>query len=388
MLKFNPITDAIDAWFKALGQEASNFLQLAAQQQLKIGLDRFVKSPFPSLNTSGIIEWWNILYGLMIVILLIVFLVELAFVIVSAKSEGLYETIKSIGRAFLQGTFGLVPIALALLAAEFVMGLIVSMNEPLVGTDQWSSQYAQTHNYGAGEIAAQAALVLIMGFSTMILVVQGSTQLPALLFSIYAWLFSGMFGNGTVGRLARSVSLGSVYATVFSRVVQVAMIGAGAIILAGGRAQFDAVTVAALAAAVTFSAMFVPMFFTLVLAFVLFMREKHRNPEFIAKIMSSQVVRSITTAQLNDQRVGTALPSGVGENRVSRQELQAAASTATVAGIGKLTSSVLAMLPTPQTKVASLGVMAVTAAIEGASAKAQSRVQSAVNRIDADPNRR
>ena len=73
---------------------------------------------------------------------------------------------------------------------------------------------------------------------------------------------------------------------------------------------------------------------------------------------------------------------------MSRQELQAAASTATVAGIGKLTSSVLAMLPTPQTKVASLGVMAVTAAIEGASAKAQSRVQSAVNRIDADPNRR
>lgn len=379
---FDPIGSIVNSVLAYLWSVVTTILQNATQAMLMGTISLLMTSPWPNLASPWFKTFWNNGFGLVILVSIIYLMFSAVFSMLSAKDSSLGETVVWVLKNFAIGAFMLVIVLAGMAAADLVMSLLAAIFQSVVGDPDWGNILLQDHDYSQADAIAQFLAFNITATNSTLMYMQASVSGGALMMYLIWYLFAGLFGNGFLGKLIRSCLLATVFTQVFARAIQVAFLGIGAMIThAGIELGFTPMAFAMTAAITTTAALFIYPVMQVVLTFQFYKHERALDPRVIAQGLTTQKTSEFSTQKLNSRRAEVMTATRDHAKELGREVVRTAAIAAAVAGITKVTAMILAKIPTPQTKVAALGVTAVNLGSNALKNHASSRISARISRV-------
>lgn len=379
---FDPIGSAVDAALAALWTIVTTILQNATQAMLMGTITLLMTSPWPDLASPTFKALWNNGFGLVLLASLVYLIIAAGFSAFSSKDSSLGETTVWVLKNFAVGAFMLLLVLAGMAIADILMQLMAMLFAAMVGSPDWGNVLLQDRNYGQADALAQWIAFNVTTTNSTLLYMQASISGGALMMYLLWYLFAGLLGNGMLGKIVRSMLLAVVFTQVFARVIQVGFLGIGAIITQWGiDSGFTPIAFAMTAAITSSAALIVPTIMIIVLTVRFYKHERALDPHAIMQSLSSQKMSGVDAQKLNSRRAELMTSAKEHGSELGREVLKTAAIAAAVAGIAKVTSMVLAKIPTPQTKVAALGVAAIGVGSKALQNHTSARIGARVGRV-------
>ena len=378
---FDPIGSIVDSVLAYFWSIITTALQNATQAMLMGTINLLMLSPWPNLASPWFKALWNNGFGLVILVSLVYLAASVCFSMMSAKDSTLGETVIWVLKNFAIGAFMLIVVLGGMAVASLLMSLMAMIFGSVVGTPDWGNVLLQDRDYTQADAFAQFLAFNVTATNSTLLYMQASISGGALMMYLLWYLFAGLLGNGFFGKAIRSLMLAVVFTQVFARVLQVLLLGIGAMVTkAGIELGFTPIAFAMTAAITSTAALFIQPVMLIVLTVQFYKHERALDPAIIAQRIAGQKTTEFSTAKLNGERVGAMTSSG-DRGGAGRDLARAVAVTAAVAGIAKVTAMILAKIPTPQTKAAALGVGAIGLGSKMIQAHTASRIGARIGRV-------
>jgi|GEM_PF-5460986 len=379
---FDPIGSIVNSVLAYLWSVVTTILQNATQAMLTGTITLLMTSPWPNLASPWFKTFWNNGFGLVLLVSFVYLVISTIFSMLSAKDGSLGETLVWMLKNFAIGAFMLVLVLGGMAMADLIMSLLSSIFQSAVGTPDWGNILLQDHDYNQADAIAQFLAFNITATNSTLMYMQAGVSGGALMMYLIWYLFAGLFGNGLLGKLIRSFLLATVFTQVFARVAQVALLGIGAMIThAGIELGFTPIAFAMASAITTTAALFVQPVMQVVLTVQFYKHERALDPRVIAQGMTNQKTSEFSTQKLNSRRAEIMTSTRDHAKELGREVVRTAAIAAAVAGIAKVTSMILAKIPTPHTKAAALGVAAIGVGSQALQNHASARISARVSRV-------
>ena len=376
---FDPIGPIVNAVLAFLWSAITTILQNATQAMLMGTITLLMASPWPNLASSGFMTLWNNGFGLVILASFAYLAISVVFSALSAKDTSAGENVVWTLKNFAIGAFMLVLVLGGMAVSSLLMTMIAAIVQSVVGTPDWGNVLLQDRNYSQADAIAQFLAFNVTSTNSTVMYMYASVAGGALMMYLLWYLFAGLLGNGFFGKVIRSLILAMVFTQVFARVAQVLFLGIGAMITHWGiELGFAPIGFAMTSAIASTAALWAPPIMLVVLTVQFYKHEKALDPQLIAQGMAGQQTTEFSTQKLNSRRA-EAMTSPRSEK--GREVLRAVAVTGTIAAMAKVTSMVLAKIPTPQTKTAALGVGAIGLGSKVLQNYAAGRVGARVSRV-------
>jgi len=379
---FDPIGSIVNSALAYLWSVVTTILQNATQAMLMGTINLLMASPWPDLASPWFKTFWNNGFGLVILVSFVYLAISAFFSMLSAKDSSLGETVVWVLKNFAIGAFMLVLVLAGMAVADLLMSLFSSIFGSVVGTPDWGNVLLQDRDYSQADALAQFLAFNVTATNSTLMYMQASVAGGALMMYLIWYLFAGLFGNGFFGKVIRSLLLATVFTQVFARVAQVALLGIGAMIThAGIELGFTPIAFAMTAAITSTAALFVQPVMLIALTIQFYKHERALDPRVIAQNIAGQKTSEFSTQKLNSRRAEVMTATRDHAKELGREVVRTAAIAAAVAGIAKVTAMILAKIPTPQTKVAALGVAAIGVGSKALQNHASNRISARVGRV-------
>jgi len=359
----------------------AGFFQHATLAMLTGTITLLLASPWPDLTVPWYRLLWGSAFGLVILVSIAVLVIHAIWTALTPKDTSLGVAFIGLLKNFGIGAFlPLVIFACMLVSTEIVLVINILVTS-LVGTNDWSSILQPQYNFTANDAVAQFLVFNVVATNSTIMYIQAIVAGGAVMIYMIWYLLAGAVGFGFIGKVIRAMLLGMLFTMLFQKVVQVTLLGTGAIVMKLGAGNFTATALAILAAACTFAAICAPPVMFVVLTVQFYKHERNLDPKIIMQRMNSQYSRAQSTQQLNSERAATAARASEKAKEFGREVVRTAAVAATVAGIAKVTAMILAKIPTPQTRLAALGVAGIGVVSKAVQNKASQSVSDRIGRV-------
>lgn len=379
---FDPVGSIVNQVLNALWSIVTTFLQNATQSMLTGAIQLLMASPWPDLSSSWYKVLWNNAFGFVLLLSFGVLVIHVILTMFSAKDTSLAEAVIGVVKNFGTGAFMLVLVLGGMALSSVILSIVALVVQSSVGTPDWGNLLLQNHDYSQADAVAQFLALNVTATNAVLLYIQATLSGGAIMMYLIWYLFAGAFGFGFVGKIFRSMLLALIFTQVFARDVQAVILGVGAFIMHNGaHLAFGSLAFALTAALCSFIALMTPPIMFVVLSIRFYKHERELDPKVIAQRMSGQHTREFSTQQLNGQRADAMTRVRDNAKEFGREVVRTAAVAATVAGIAKLTATILAKIPTPQTRIAALGVAGIGVVSKAVQNKAGQAVSNRISRV-------
>lgn len=378
---FTPISTIIATVLNTLSTLLTKFFQDATQETLKEAIALLMQAPWPDLSASWYKGLWDSAFGFTVLVSFMVLVFHAMMTMIFSRYSSLGAAAVGFAKNLLTGTFMLVVVYGAMLCVTLVLTMVGAIVQALTGTPDWASLLTANHNYSVADALVQYLVLMVSGTNAALLYIQVTLMNGEIVLFLIWYLFAGALGFGLFGRIIRTILLAAIGTMIVSRVAQAIILGGGAVVVHfGDRLGFAPIAFALVSALCSLLALFTPTVMFVVLCFAFYRHERQVDPAVIAQRFANQRTRAYSTDQLNTRRAAAVTKVHDGAKEFGHEVIRVAAVTAAVAGISKLTASILAKIPTPQTKLAALGVAAVGVASKAAQNKASQTIHDRVAR--------
>jgi len=372
------------SWLNTLFEWFINSWTQSGGQALQSAIAFLTAAQFPNLGEEWFMKLWNSTFGLSLLIGLAAVMVHAIVFMFKAQYKTLGASLVGFVRLAFNGGFLLFVAYVAMGLVDFLISLEKSWISAILDLESWTQPFAAAMDLNGLNIWLKLAI------SNAGMIIGNLLYLQSIMMNFWIYIFviwyllGSALGTGKIAQFVRSVIFAALLTTLFARVPQVFHLGLSAIVLSVAQSlgmQPIVILLGVIGAGAV--ALSIPAFMLIAFTIASFRVERRLDVRaFIEK--QTRNTTYADSGELAEERAGRLRAIGDGTKDAAGGVIRWAAVLAATAAIAKVGTGVAAKIagaaPTPQTKLAAVGLLAAQAGTSWLEGKTRSYINNRVGR--------
>lgn len=372
------------SWLNSLFEWFVGSWTQSGGQALQSAIALLTAAHFPNLGEAWFMKLWNTTFGLSLLIGLAAVMFHALVFVIRSRYTNLGASAVGFVRLVFNGGFLLLIVVTAMGLVDFLIKVVVGWISAILNVATWTQPFAMVMDMSGMNIW------LKLEISNTGMIIGNMLYLQSMMMNFWIYIFviwyllGSALGTGKVAQFVRSVIFAVLLTTLFARVFQVFHLGLSAIVLNTAQSlgmQPMVILLGVMASGAI--ALFIPIFMVVAFTVASFKVERRLDiRSFIDK--QTRNTTHANTGQLAEERAGRLRTIGDSTKDTAGRVIRWASILAATAAIAKVGAGVAAKVagaaPTPQTKLAAVGLLAVQAGTSWFENKTRDYINNRVGR--------